>query len=167
MHERLGEGEAEARAFRLDFLRLRIEQPIVERFFGLDPRVIVLEGHDFRVGLRDVDQVAVALHVRLARQHPQVPDEEGACLHVLFTSVDFDRGVDEVRPAGGNAAQLAVDKPIGADRRRKQRDRLERRALELWFEHDGDFAAAFQVALIDAIANGLGEEVRGLLLRVR
>ena len=141
----LAKGRPRPEPFGWIFWGLRVEQPVMQRLFGLDPRAVVLQGHHFRVRRRDVDQVAIALHVRLTRQYPQIADEDRTDLHVPLASVDLHRGVDEVRPAGGNAAQLAVDKPVRTGRQRQHHDRFDRRPFERRLEDDRNLGPAFEV----------------------
>ena len=58
---------------RVDRVR-RVDQP-VQRLLGLHPLAVHPQQHDPGIGRRDVDQIADALHVGLARQHPEVTHE--------------------------------------------------------------------------------------------
>ena len=60
---------------------------------------------------RHVDQVADALHVRLAGQHPEVADEDGPDRLIGGPVAFLDGQVQHVRAAGRNIQKPTVEEP--------------------------------------------------------
>ena len=131
----------------------------MQRFLGLLPFAIRAQQHDPRVRRRDIDQVADPLHIRLARKHPQVPNEHRTDRTIRDRRIARLGYHDGIGTAHRHAHQLAIDQ---LDRLCGHIARIDVRVDQLRVLHavvkdKWDFGLAVDVALIDTRGCGFLE----------